>query len=228
MALNVGNIVAGVGNLIAGVSKTVSRTPAEQQLLEGGLNTLLNTVNKRIARLEQYNLTDTPAYNKLKEMDFVRINRKGQMRFTKKGVNGYRELKRLERELNTFKGYKTSTKPGYTKFVQSTLRNTGVKVPRDLSLPEAQRFNKNFYELYGKMKDYLINKENSFDAIGSDVVQAEIAEYVENNNIDLSQGNIDIEELMSQLEDVINYENLYDYDYSKLSNYKPTNIKIIK
>ena len=220
----IGKIVSGV----AKIAKAAVRTAAEKQLLDDGLDTLLNTVNKRISRLEKYNLTDTPAYNRLKEMEFVKVNSKGQMRFTKKGVQGYRELKRLEKELNLFKGYKTSTKPGYTKFVQSTLRNTGVKIPKNLSLPEAQTFNKNFYDLYGKMKDYLITKENSFDAIGSDVVQAEIAEYVETNNIDLTQGDIDIEELISMLEGVINYENLYDYDYSKLSNYKPTNIKIIK
>lgn len=220
----IGKIVSGV----AKVAKAAVRTAAEKQLLDDGLDTLLNTVNKRISRLEKYNLTDTPAYNRLKEMEFVKVNSKGQMRFTKKGVQGYRELKRLEKELNLFKGYKTSTKPGYTKFVQSTLRNTGVKIPKNLSLPEAQTFNKNFYDLYGKMKDYLITKEGSFDAIGSDVVQAEIAEYVETNNIDLTQGDIDIEELISMLEGVINYENLYDYDYSKLSNYKPTNIKIIK
>jgi hypothetical protein len=220
----IGKIVSGV----AKVAKAAVRTAAEKQLLDDGLDTLLNTVNKRISRLEKYNLTDTPAYNRLKEMEFVKVNSKGQMRFTKKGVQGYRELKRLEKELNLFKGYKTSTKPGYTKFVQSTLRNTGVKIPKNLSLPEAQTFNKNFYDLYGKMKDYLITKEGSFDAIGSDVVQAEIAEYVETNNIDLTQKDIDIEELISMLEGVINYENLYDYDYSKLSNYKPTNIKIIK
>lgn len=220
----IGKIVSGV----AKIAKAAVRTAAEKQLLDDGLDTLLNTVNKRISRLEKYNLTDTPAYNRLKEMEFVKVNSKGQMRFTKKGVQGYRELKRLEKELNLFKGYKTSTKPGYTKFVQSTLRNTGVKIPKNLSLPEAQTFNKNFYDLYGKMKDYLITKEGSFDAIGSDVVQAEIAEYVETNNIDLTQGDIDIEELISMLEGVINYENLYDYDYSKLSNYKPTNIKIIK
>lgn len=220
----IGKIVSGV----AKVAKAAVRTVAEKQLLDDGLDTLLNTVNKRISRLEKYNLTDTPAYNRLKEMEFVKVNSKGQMRFTKKGVQGYRELKRLEKELNLFKGYKTSTKPGYTKFVQSTLRNTGVKIPKNLSLPEAQTFNKNFYDLYGKMKDYLITKEGSFDAIGSDVVQAEIAEYVETNSIDLTQKDIDIEELISMLEGVINYENLYDYDYSKLSNYKPTNIKIIK
>lgn len=220
----IGKIVSGV----AKIAKAAVRTAAEKQLLDDGLDTLLNTVNKRISRLEKYNLTDTPAYNRLKEMEFVKVNSKGQMRFTKKGVQGYRELKRLEKELNLFKGYKTSTKPGYTKFVQSTLRNTGVKIPKNLSLPEAQTFNKNFYDLYGKMKDYLITKEGSFDAIGSDVVQAEIAEYVETNSIDLTQKDIDIEELISMLEGVINYENLYDYDYSKLSNYKPTNIKIIK
>ena len=224
----IGKIVTGVAKVATKVAKSVGRTAAEKQLLDSGLDTLLNTVNKRISRLEKYNLTDTPAYNRLKEMEFVKVNSKGQMRFTKKGVNGYRELRRLEKELNLFKSYKTSTKPGYTNFVQSTLRNTGVKIPKNLSLPEAQNFNKNFYSLYGKMKDYLITKENSFDAIGSDVVQAEIAEYVETNNIDLTQGDIDIEEIISMLEGVINYENLYDYDYSKLSNYKPTNIKIIK
>lgn len=223
--LPIGGIVKGAAKVAA---KVLTRSTAEKNLLSGGLDTLLNTVNKRISRLEKYNLTDTPAYNRLKELEFVKINSKGQMRFTKKGVKGYRELQRLEKELNLFKSYKTSTKPGYTNFVQSTLRNTGVKIPKNLSLPEAQNFNKNFYELYGKMKDYLITKEGSFDAIGSDVVQAEIAEYVENNNIDLTQGDIGIEDLISQLEGVINYENLYDYDYSKLSNYKPTNIKIIK
>ena len=153
--------------------------------------------NKRLRRLENKNLTDTPAYKQW-------LNFKGGVKFSVKGKS-YNELQQEMARINQFVNAKTSTIRGTNSVLKNIAENTGIKYK---SVKELQKASKNFFILTSKIDQYLRNTQKSAHAIGYRKVWEVVNKYVEDNNISLSSAKLDVESMVGDVVKLLDYEML--------------------
>lgn len=168
---------AGVKNAQAEFRKEVSR--------------LASLANKRIQRLEDAKLTDSPAYQKWVENGGVKFGVKGKT---------YNQLQSEMARLNRFINAQTSTIRGINSNLKEIAANTGIKYG---TLKELRSKAANFFELSSKVEQYLRTVNDMASAIGYNKIWEVINEYVEREKIDLSEAENNIDELSKMVSELI-------------------------
>lgn len=151
--------------------------------------------NKRLVRLENNNLTSSPAYQKW-------VDYQGGVKFSVKGKD-YNQLQQELARVNQFIDAKTSTVRGLNKVLKEMAENTGIKYG---SVKELQSKSKNFFALADKIKEYLRQTEGSASAIGYQPVWQAINEYVQQEKIDLGDSELEIDGLVDKIAKLTSYE----------------------
>lgn len=151
--------------------------------------------NKRLVRLENNNLTSSPAYQKW-------VDYQGGVKFSVRGKD-YNQLQQELARVNQFIEAKTSTVRGLNKVLKEMAENTGIKYG---SVKELQSKSKNFFALAGKIKEYLRQTEGSASAIGYQPVWQAINEYVQQEKIDLGDSELEIDGLVDKIAQLTSYE----------------------
>ena len=151
--------------------------------------------NKRLVRLENNNLTSSPAYQKW-------VDYQGGVKFSVKGKD-YNQLQQELTRVNQFIDAKTSTVRGLNKVLKEMAENTGIKYG---SVKELQSKSKNFFALADKIKEYLRQTEGSASAIGYQPVWQAINEYVQQEKIDLGDSELEIDGLVDKIAQLTSYE----------------------
>lgn len=161
-----------------------------QKGVRGATTELNSLANKRLKRLEEAGLTDTPAYRNWAEF-------KGE-RFSTTGDEAYEELLRKYHEVERFRKHKTSTVRGATEELQRTARALGLNADDRVDIQ--QKSGKIFF-----IKDkvaQLLKATGEYDAVGTDELLEYITDFVQRPDIDFDGLGIDdIVEMLSD-EDV--------------------------
>lgn len=167
----------------------------EYKRLKAEVSRKASMANKRLVRLENNNLTDTPAYKKW-------VDYKGGVKFSVKGKD-YNQLQQELARLNNFIDSTTSTVRGANKVLKEIAENTGIKYG---SVKELQAKSKQFFELTSKIEQYLRQTENSATAIGYRKIWEAINQYVQDEKIALGDANLDIDGLTQKIAEITTYE----------------------
>lgn len=152
---------------------------------------LASLANKRIQRLENSKLTDSPAYQKWVENGGVKFGVKGKT---------YNQLQSEMARLNRFINAQTSTVRGINSTLKEMAANTGIKYG---TLKELRSKATSFFELASKVEQYLRTVNDMASAIGYHKIWEVINEYVEREKIDLSGAENNIDELSKMVSELI-------------------------
>lgn len=156
--------------------------------------------NKRLQRLEGNKMTDLPAYRYAQNM----LGDRDKTRFTSAGSN-YNQLMKELAMVDNFLNSKTSKVREANKYLKNIAEKTGIKYNKVSELPQ---LTKNFFELASKVEQYLKNVEGSYHAVGYDRVWETVSEYVKDNDIDLGNGDLDVETYLDDLIEKSKYDNM--------------------
>lgn len=145
---------------------------------------LASMANKRLKRLEEAGLTDSPAYKATNGERF--------------GVRGksHNELQKEVARMNRFLDSATSTIRGSNQVLKTMAESTGIKYKNLTDLREKA---KTFFELSSKVEQYLRTVEDMASAYGSTQLFTAINEYVKKAKIDLGDSEKDINELVGEI-----------------------------
>lgn len=151
---------------------------------------LASLANKRVARLEANDLTDSPAYQ-------MYIKTGGKF-----GVKGktHNELQQEVSRLKRFIDMNTSTVRGVTTTLKEMAANTGISYA---NMKELKQKSAKFFELASKVEQYLRTVEDMASAIGYQKIWETINQYVKSGEIDLSNADGDIDGMVRAVTDAI-------------------------
>ena len=168
------------------------RDPDEIRELKQGIHRKIGIANKRIDRLTEQGLEDTPALRNLRETS-------GIARFSIKGSSSRRELGKLEAQLDQFIGRKTSTVTGVKEWQKSIADTLGVNYDK---VSEIGSHLDNYVELLDKLTQY----QRSQDGVehGSERRVTAINKYLQDNDVNI--GAIDPDDLVQLVDDMMEEE----------------------
>mgnify|MGYP005960231509 CR=1 FL=1 len=146
--------------------------------------------NKRVTRLENNGLKDTPAYKAYLE---------GGGKFGVKGKT-YNELQKEVSRLNQFINSATSTIKGANKVLIELANNTGIKYD---SIKDLRSKAPKFFELSSKVEQYLRTVNDMASAIGYQKIWEAVNQYVSDANIDLSNTTGDIDSMIEKISNAL-------------------------
>lgn len=146
---------------------------------------LSSIANKRIARLENNELKDSPAYQ--------RYIKDGGARFGVRGKS-FNEVQSEVARLNRFLNSQTSTIKGVNNVLKEMASNTGIKYN---NIKELRAKAPKFFELASKTEQYLRTVEGMGAAIGYNKIWEAINEYTEAQGIDLADGKLNIDQMVN-------------------------------
>lgn len=151
---------------------------------------LASLANKRVQRLANNGLEDSPAYQM-----YIKTGGK----FGVKGKN-HNELQQEVSRLKRFIDMNTSTVKGVTNTLKEMATNTGIKYEnlKDLRSKAAK-----FFELSSKVEQYLRTVDDMASAIGYQKIWETIDKYVKSGEIDLTDSNGDIDGMVKAVTDAI-------------------------
>lgn len=137
--------------------------------------------NKRIKRLEEQGLTDSPAYQAL--------IRDGEPKFSVRGKT-HNELQREVSRLNRFLNAKTSTVTGVKDTLKEIADNTGIQYQ---DFKELKAKSAKFFTLASKVEQYLRTVDDMASAIGYQKIWEQINTYVKQGRMSLDGSESDID-----------------------------------
>lgn len=167
---------------------------AKQKQLRQEASRLVSMANKRLKRLEDQNLLESPSYKKW-------IDDGGQ----KFGIRGKstEEVKQEVARLNDFLKKQTSTVTGAKQYFKNVADKVGIK---DFDgFPDLQRKLNNFFETTAKVKEYLQNSKEIGVSIGYQKVWEEVANYVQEMNREVEMTEQDVLKIAEKLADSAGY-----------------------
>lgn len=147
---------------------SIKKFTTEERKLRQEASRLSSLANKRLKRMEEQNLTDAPAYRKWVE--------DGKAKF---GVRG-KSMAQVQAEigrLNEFINQATSTVRGAKNYYKNIGASVGIVEWKDI--PDLQNKLNNFFEITGKVKEYLHNSKEIGVAIGYQKIWEVVSEYVQ-------------------------------------------------
>lgn len=153
---------------------------------------LVSIANKRLRRLEDKGLTDSPAYQKWLEAGGEKFGIKGKT---------FNEVQSEVARLRNFIDSETSTIRGINRTLKEMASNTGIKYK---NLSDLRQKAGQFFDLASKIEQYLRTVEDRASAIGYQKIWESINEYVQQNQIDLADSEQNIEELTHKITDAMN------------------------
>ena len=149
----------------------IKKFSEEERKLRQEASRLSSLANKRLKRMEEQNLTDSPAYKKWVD--------DGKAKF---GVRG-KSMAQVQAEigrLNNFINQATSTVRGAKNYYKNIGASVGIVEWEDI--PDLQNKLNNFFEITGKVKEYLHNSKEIGVAIGYQKIWEAVSEYVQEVN----------------------------------------------
>ena len=141
----------------------------------------VSMANKRLARMEQQNITMSPAYKKWLD--------EGGQKFGIKGKNA-QEVKVEVARLNKFLNQTTSTVRGTKKYLTNIASQVGIKQWGSFQSLNVQL--SNFFEVSERVREYLKNSKEVSVSIGYKKIWEEVNEYAELVGKEFSSLNEDI------------------------------------
>ena len=141
----------------------------------------VSMANKRLARMEQQNITMSPAYKKWLD--------EGGQKFGIKGKNA-QEVKVEVARLNKFLNQTTSTVRGTKKYLTNIASQVGIKQWGSFQSLNVQL--SNFFEVSERVREYLKNSKEVSVSIGYKKIWEEVNEYAESVGKEFSSLNEDI------------------------------------
>lgn len=154
---------------------------------------VISMANKRLARLENSNLTDSPAYAKL-------VDSKGNPKFSVKGLD-HNQLQSEMSKVKKFVQAKTSTVRGINTTLKEMANNTGIKYK---NLKDLRSKASSFFTLASKVEQYLRNVEDVASAIGYQKIWEAINQYVKSENVDFDEVENSVEGLTNIVDGLLN------------------------
>ncbi len=140
----------------------------EERKLRAEARRLVSMANKRLKRLEEQNLVNSPAYKKWVE--------DGGQKFSVKGKS-MEEVKQEVARMNDFLKGQTSTVRGAKQYFKNVAKEVGIKKFDDFT--DLQRKLDTFFETTAKVKEYLYNTKEIGVAIGYQKIWEVVSDYVE-------------------------------------------------
>lgn len=170
-------------------SISIDTNPQEAKLraLKQIVSKKASMANKRLRRLENSNLTSSPAYQQWAQG--------GSHNFSVKGKS-YNELQAELARVNNFINSKTGSVRGVQKVVTEMGRNIGITVK---DIDKVQEYSKPFFELASKVEQSLRLISRSASAIGYQKIWEVIDNYVKKEQIDLTESKKDVETMIPDL-----------------------------
>lgn len=147
--------------------------------------------NKRIQRLENAGLKESPAYK--------RWLRDGGEKFSVRGKT-YREVQSEVKRLNRFIDAQTSTVRGTHKVLKEMAKNTGQKYK---NLTELKKKSAKFFELASKTEQYLRNIHDAGSAIGYQKIWEQINTYIQESNANLADSKLNLDQMIKAVSDAL-------------------------
>lgn len=172
---------------------------------------LVSMANKRLIRLEDNKLTDSPAYKKL-------VGDKGKKpRFGIRGKD-YNELQKEVAKMQKFINSTTSTVRGTNNLLKEMAKTTGLKYK---NLADLRAKANTFFELSSKIEQYLRNVEDIGSLYDSARIFSFINEYVQETKVDLANASENIDDMVHKIIDAIDI-----YDEKEQLNINHNGVKI--
>ena len=194
MPENMGNIDKYVGtkkNIITGPYKKEKRK--RMRKFRAKASRLVSMANKRLVRLEENELTDSPAYEKL-------VGDDGETpRFSIRGKD-YNEVQREVAKMNRFLNAQTSTIRGANRVLKEMAKNTGIKYK---NLKELRSKASQFFELASKVEQYLRTVDDMASAIGYQKIWEAVNNYVKDSGSEIEGAQKSIEQMTSEITEAI-------------------------
>ena len=159
------------------------------------ISRLVSLANKRLKRLENAGLDDSPAYQKWVEA--------GAEKFSIKG----KDHNQLQRELSRLKNFidsETSTIRGVNNVLKQMAQNTGIEYS---NMKELKDNAKTFFELASKVEQYLRNVDDMASAIGYQKIWESINQYVKDERITLTDAKMNIDQMIKVVTDMLKASN---------------------
>ena len=148
--------------------KGMSQFTEEERKLRAEARRLVSMANKRLRRLEEQNLINSPAYRKWVE--------DGAQKFSIRGKS-MEEVKQEIARMNEFLRMQTSTVRGAKQYFKNVAKEVGIKKFDDFT--DLQRKLNTFFETTAKIKEYLYNTKEIGVAIGYQKIWEVVSDYVE-------------------------------------------------
>ena len=159
------------------------------------ISRLVSLANKRLKRLEDAGLNDSPAYQKWVEA--------GAEKFSVKG----KDHNQLQRELSRLKNFiesETSTVRGVNNVLKQMAQNTGIEYSNMQDLKDNA---KTFFELSSKVEQYLRNVDDIASSIGYQKIWESINQYVKDERITLTDAKMNIDQMIKVVTDMLKASN---------------------
>lgn len=142
--------------------------------LKKEVSRLASMANKRIARLEQNNLTMVPSYMAWSE--------NGEIKFSVKGKD-YNALKAEYWRVKGFIDARTSKVREANKYLKEMAEATGIEYD---SINDLKQKAATFFELASKIEQYLNSMNQGVMALGYERIWSNINNYVKEERVDLT------------------------------------------
>ena len=187
-----------------GVKEKVEEIKREEKELRKQVSRLASMANKRIQRLEQSELTDTPAYKSWEE--------NGAHRFSVRGKT-YQEVQAEYWRVKKFIENKTSTVTGAKQVLYDMASATGIEYT---DIADLQAKASSFFSIASKVKQYLQSVGDSAIALDYQKIWEQINLYIKEENVELAgaEGDLqaidDIVSRMLQLKEEETYYSEFD------------------
>lgn len=187
-----------------GVKAKVEEIKREEKELRKQVSRLASMANKRIQRLEQSELTDTPAYKSWEE--------NGRHRFSVRGKT-YQEVQAEYWRVKKFIENKTSTVSGAKQVLYDMASATGIEYT---DIADLQAKASSFFSIASKVKQYLQSVGDSAIALDYQKIWEQINLYIKEENVELAgaEGDLqaidDIVSRMLQLKEEETYYSEFD------------------
>lgn len=152
---------------------------------------LATKANKRIARLEKNNLTDSPAYQRLIKDGLPKFGIKGKT---------YNEVRQELSRINRFLDSTTSTIGGVRTVLVDMAKNTGISYSNFNQLKEKAS---KFFELSNKVEQYLRHMHSAGSAFGYQQIWEAIDVYIQNTKRDLDQTEFDLDKAIESISNAL-------------------------
>ena len=148
--------------------KESSQLTQEERQLRHEASKLVSLANKRLKRIEEQGLIESPAYRKYVE--------DGKQKFGIRGKNN-EEVKQEVARINDFIKKQTSTVTGTKKYLDNVAKSVGIVKFENYKQLQGQL--NTFFRGVDKVREYLQNSKEVSVAIGYSKIHEVVSDYVE-------------------------------------------------
>ncbi len=169
----------------------------EERKLRAEARRLVSMANKRLRRLEQQNLINSPAYKKWVE--------DGAQKFGIRGKS-MEEVKQEVGRMNKFLKMQTSTVRGAKQYFKNVAKEVGIEKFDDFT--DLQNKLNTFFETTAKIKEYLYNTKEIGVAIGYQKIWEVVSDYVEEVGYELELTEENVLEMTEKIVEIAGYSEM--------------------